>query len=215
MRKNSPTRVVDALSRYVEAGFYRFFFVDNIFNLPLSYAKDLCDRLAKAKLNISWRCILYPWRVDEELVEKMSEAGCKEVSLGFESGSDKILRAMNKKFQLEDVRRTSDRLKRYGIRRMGFLLLGGPGENRKTVEESLAFADSLDLEAMKITMGIRIYPYTDLARTAIKEGTIAPDDDLLFPKFYMVPGLDEWLRSIVSTKRRIAAEATQIKGLNK
>lgn len=199
MRKHSPTRVVDALSRYVEAGFDRFFFVDNIFNLPLSYAKELCDRLAKAKLNISWRCILYPWRVDEELVEKMSEAGCKEVSLGFESGSEKILRAMNKKFQLEEVRRTSERLKRYGIRRMGFLLLGGPGENRKTVEESLAFADSLDLEAMKITMGIRIYPYTDLARTAIKEGTIAPDDDLLFPKFYMVPGLDEWLRSIVST----------------
>lgn len=82
---------------------------------------------------------------------------------------------------------------------MGFLLLGGPEENRKTVEESLFFADSLDLEAMKITMGIRIYPYTDLARTAIKEGVIALDDDLLFPKFYMVPDLDEWLRSTASS----------------
>lgn len=199
MRKYSPTRVVEAISRHVEAGFDRFFFVDNTFNLPLSYAKELCDQLAKAKLNISWRCILYPWRVDEELVEKMSAAGCKEVSLGFESGSEKIIRAMNKKFQPEEVRRISEKLKHYGIRRMGFLLLGGPGENKKTVEESLVFADSLDLEAMKITMGIRIYPYTDLARTAIKERTLAPDDDLLFPKFYMAPGLDEWLRSIVST----------------
>ena len=105
---------------------------------------------------------------------------------------------MNKKFQLEDVRVISENLKCYGIRQMGFLLLGGPGENRKTVEESLAFADSLDIEAMKITMGIRIYPYTDLARTAIKEGVIAPDDDLLFPKFYMTPGLEKWLRSTVS-----------------
>ena len=198
VRKYSPPRVIDALSRYVTAGVDRFFFVDNIFNLPLSYAKKICDQLVKAKLNISWRCILYPWRVDEELVEKMSEAGCKEVSLGFESGSEKILRAMNKKFHLEEVRRISERLKRYGIRQMGFLLLGGPGENRKTVGESLAFADSLDLEAMKITMGIRIYPYTDLARTAIKEGVIAPDDDLLFPKFYMAPGLGGWLRSTVS-----------------
>jgi radical SAM superfamily enzyme YgiQ (UPF0313 family) len=198
MKKHSPTRVVDALSRYVEAGFDRFFFVDNIFNFPLSYAKEFCDQLVKSRLNISWRCILYPWRVDEELVEKMAKAGCKEVSLGCESGSEKILRAMNKKFQPEEVRRISEKLKRYGIRQMGFLLLGGPGENEKTVEESLAFADSLDLEAMKITMGIRIYPYTDLARTAIKEGVIAPDDDLLFPKFYMAPGLDEWLRSTVS-----------------
>jgi hypothetical protein len=81
---------------------------------------------------------------------------------------------------------------------MGFLLLGVPEENKKTVEESLAFADSLDLEAMKITMGIRIYPYTHLARIAVKEGVIAPDDDLLFPKFYMAPDLDEWLRTTMN-----------------
>jgi radical SAM superfamily enzyme YgiQ (UPF0313 family) len=176
----------------------RFFFVDNTFNLPPSYAKAFCDQLVKAGLNTSWRCILYPWKMDEELVEKMAEAGCKEVSLGFESGSGKILRALNKNFQPEEVRRISERLKRYGIVRMGFLLLGGPEETRKTVEESLGFADSLDLEAMKITMGIRIYPYTHLARIAIKEGVIAPDDDLLFPKFYMAPDLEEWLRTTVS-----------------
>jgi len=136
--------------------------------------------------------------MDEELVKKMAEAGCKEVSLGFESGSEKILRALNKKFKPEEVRRISERLKRHGILRMGFLLLGGPEENRKTVEESLVFADSLDLEAMKITAGIRIYPYTHLARTAIKEKVIAPDDDLLFPKFYLAPDLDQWLQTTVS-----------------
>lgn len=198
MRKHSTVGVVDAISRYVESGFDRFFFVDNIFNLPPSYAKELCNQLVKAGLNTSWRCILYPRRVDEELVEKMAEAGCKEVSLGFESGSGKILRAMNKNFQPEEVRWISETLKRYGIQRMGFLLLGGPKENRKTVKESLAFADSLNLEAMKITMGIRIYPYTDLARIAMQEGVITPDDDLLFPKFYMASDLDEWLRSTVS-----------------
>ena len=198
LRKHSLARVVDAISRYVETGVDRFFFVDNTFNLPPSYAKEFCDRLVKAGLNISWRCILYPWKMDEELVRKMAEAGCKEVSLGFESGSGKILRALNKNYQPEEVRRISESLKRYGILRMGFLLLGGPEENRKTVEESLVFADSLHLEAMKITMGIRIYPYTHLARIAIKEKIIAPDDDLLFPKFYMAPDLNEWLRTTVS-----------------
>ena len=121
--------------------FDRFFFVDNTFNLPLSYAKEFCDQLVKAKLNISWRCILYPWRVDEELVEKMSEAGCKEVSLGFESGSKDVLRAMNKRFDPDEVRRISSVLAKHGIRRMGFLLLGGPGETRKTDEERRAVID--------------------------------------------------------------------------
>ncbi len=75
----------------------------------------------------------------------------------------------------------------------------GPGENKTTVLESLSFADSLDLEAVRITMGIRIYPDTGLARIAINEGVIEPDDDLLFPRFYMVPGLDDWLRHTVQS----------------
>jgi len=199
IRKHSPTVAVEALTRHVEAGFDKFFFVDNIFNLPLPYAKELCTQIVKAKLDISWRCIIYPWMVDEELVKKMAEAGCKEVSIGFDSGSETILRAMNKRFLPEEVRRISETLQRYDIVRMGFLLLGGPGENKKTVEESLTFADSLNLEAMRITMGIRIYPNTDLARIAINEGVIERGDDLLLPKFYMVPGIEEWLRSTVRT----------------
>ncbi len=50
-----------------------------------------------------------------------------------------------------------------GIKRIGFLLLGGPSETRDTVEESLEFAESLRLDSLKITVGIRIYPHTPLA----------------------------------------------------
>ena len=81
----------------------------------------------------------------------------------------------------------------------GFLLFGGPGETRETVRESLEFADSLDLEAMKITIGIRIYPRTSLQQTAIKEGLITPDDNLLTPKFYIADGLEGWLQGTVKT----------------
>ena len=48
---------------------------------------------------------------------------------------------------------------------LGFLLLGGPKETRESVEESLAFADSLGLEMLKVTVGIRIYPRTPLAKS--------------------------------------------------
>ena len=127
----------------------------------------------------------------------MAKAGCKEVSLGFESGSKKILAKMNKRYTLADVRQISERLKKFGIGRMGFLLLGGPGETKETANESLVFADSLGLEAMKITIGIRIYPHTPLAQAAVKEGLIKADDTLLFPKFYMTKGLESWLRKTV------------------
>jgi radical SAM superfamily enzyme YgiQ (UPF0313 family) len=198
IRKHDPEKVVEAISRYAEAGLDHFFFVDNTFNIPGGYANTLCEHLISSKLKISWRCILYPWRVADELVEKMAEAGCREVSLGFESGSKKILAKMNKKYLPADVRQISDRLKKFGIVRMGFLLFGGPGETKETVSESLEFADALDLEAMKITIGIRIYPHTSLQQTAIKEELVTADDNLLIPKFYMTKGLKGWLRETVN-----------------
>jgi radical SAM superfamily enzyme YgiQ (UPF0313 family) len=197
LRKHSVAYTVDFIRQFANAGIENFFFVDNTFNFPLSYAKALCDRIIAAELNIRWRCILYPWKIDDELVEKMARAGCKEVSLGFESGSERILKRMNKRYTLDDVRRISKMLGKQQIRRMGFLLLGGPGESKDTVKQSLYFADSLKTEAMKITSGIRIYPETALRRIAVDEGIIEPDDDLLFPKFYMAKGLEGWLEEMV------------------
>lgn len=198
MRKREPAHVVRILTKYVEAGFDRFFFVDNIFNLPLSYAKKLCDQIIHEKLKISWRCILYPWKVDEALVKKMAQAGCTEVSLGFESGSPKILQNMGKKYSPEEVQKISETLKKYEIKQTGFLLFGSPGETKKTVQESLAYADSLKLDSIKVTAGIRIYPHTSLAQHALKEGIIKPDEDLLMPKFYISMGLAPWLQETVN-----------------
>jgi radical SAM superfamily enzyme YgiQ (UPF0313 family) len=199
IRKHDPEKVVEAISKYAEVGLDHFFFVDNTFNLPTAYAKTLCELLISSKLRITWRCILYPWKVDDELAEKMARAGCREVSLGFESGSKNILAKMNKKYLPADVRQISERLKKFGIGRMGFLLFGGPGETKATVNESLEFADSLALEAMKITIGIRIYPNTSLQQTAIKEELITADDNLLIPKFYIMKGLVGWLQETVKT----------------
>jgi radical SAM superfamily enzyme YgiQ (UPF0313 family) len=196
-RKRSTSLIIDTLSKYVFAGFKHFFFVDNTFNLPSVYAEDLCEHMIASGLNITWRAILYPGNVDKELVAKMAESGCVEVSLGLESGSDIILKKMNKRYHAEDVRRASELLNEVGIRRMGFLLLGGPGETRQTVLQSLEFVDSLSLEMIKVTIGIRIYPDTELAHHARRTGKIIPDDNLLFPKFYIENGMEAWIRETV------------------
>jgi radical SAM superfamily enzyme YgiQ (UPF0313 family) len=197
LRSRSPRRIVPHVARLAEAGFRRFYFVDNTFNLPQSYALELCRCLSALRSDIAWRCILYPHDVREDLVAAMAEAGCVEVSLGFESGSPGVLRAMNKRFNPEEVRGISQRLAGQGIRRIGFLLLGGPGETQQSVVESLEFADSLDLEMLRVSVGVRIYPRTALARLAVEEGLLLPNDDLLQPRFYIRPGLAEWIREEV------------------
>jgi radical SAM superfamily enzyme YgiQ (UPF0313 family) len=193
IRTRSAHLVAEQVGRLAAGGFRRIYFVDNSFNIPHSYAMELCHELRTNAPGVEWRCILYPQHVTEELITAMAEAGCKEVALGFESGSLRILREMNKRYTPDEVRESSDRLRAHGIRRFGFLLLGGPGENRDSVEESLAFADSLGLDGLRLTVGIRIYPGTPLARRAASEGIIASEADLLTPRFYLAEGLDPWI----------------------
>ena len=197
IRRRSPEAVAEDLRVQGDAGVEQFYFTDNTFNLPPDYARALCRSIKSLQRNFRLRCILYPGKLDNALARLLAEAGCQEASIGFESGSERMLRSLNKHFTLEGVGRTFQMLGDQGIRRMGFLLLGGPGETRQSVEESLAFADSLPLEMLKITAGIRIYPETPLAATALREGLITEETDLLFPTFYLAKGLEGWLHRTV------------------
>ncbi|MEJ2365229.1 MAG: cobalamin-dependent protein [Deltaproteobacteria bacterium] len=199
LRKRTPALVVKEIARQSMQGFGRFYFVDNTFNLPVAYAAELCQLLVQAEVGVTWRCIFYPWKVEEELVKLMARAGCTEVALGFESGFEPVLQTLNKRFHPQEVRRVSRILGDYGVQRMGFLLLGGPGETRESVEQSLIFADSLNLEMVKVTTGIRIYPHTPLASIAVEEGFISAEDNLLKPRFYLARGLEKWLPETVES----------------
>lgn len=198
IRMRGLDSVVKELARWRNAGFRQIFFVDNTFNLPPNRAREFCDRLITANLGLNWRAIIYPGHTDPAFIQSMAQAGCTEVSLGFESGHPQVLSWIGKHFDPETVRNTCKMFGDAGIGRMGFLLLGGPKETRETVLESLRFADSLDLEALKITIGIRIYPYTRLADEARADGMIDSADDLLLPRFYIRRGLEPWLRRTVA-----------------
>ncbi len=202
LRKLSPKLAVDLLRAYVEAGFDKFFFTDNTFNFPYSYAETLCDEITESGLKIGWRCIFYPWKADKHLIRKMADAGCRELSMGFESGDDMVLKRLNKKFTTEDVRKISQIAGEFGISRMGFLLMGGPGETCRTVEKSLEYAESLHTESLKITCGIRIYPHTVLSRIAEDEHLIESEDDLMQPIFYMADRLDGWIQEFVKERAK-------------
>lgn len=200
MRCRSPRRVAAQIERMAAAGIRQIHFVDNIFNVPRDHALELCRRMVELDVGLRWQAILYPRGIDGELAEAMAAAGCVSVSLGFEAGDDRMLRAYRKRFDTAEVRRTAAALADHGIRRFGFLLLGGPGETRDTVSTSLDFVESLALDMLKVTVGVRVYPGTELARIAVEEGVLDPGDDLLRPRFYMTPGLEPWLRD--ELKRR-------------
>jgi radical SAM superfamily enzyme YgiQ (UPF0313 family) len=197
IRKCSAESVAEYIRCQAEAGFRRIFFTDNTFNLPPSFAKALCRALISREVKVGWRAIVYPGQVDEKLADLMAKAGCFEVSLGAESGSARMLKSMGKRFTPGEIRRTRRLFGDHGVRVMGFLMFGMPGETRETVQESLDLMESLAPDALRLTMGVRIYPNTPLAETAVARGMISADDNLLRPKFFMEPGLQDWVDKTV------------------
>jgi len=107
IRKRSPERVVEWITRLAGRGIRQLYFVDNTFNLPVSYAQQLCREMIRASLRLKWRCILYPLNVEASPVSAMAAAGCVEASIGFESGSERILMSMRKRFTRRDVADTN------------------------------------------------------------------------------------------------------------
>ena len=203
VRNRSPRLIARYVERLAGRGFKQFYIVDNSFNIPELQGLELCSSLADLQPDIKWKAILYPHAVTEQLVRSMKQAGCCEVAIGFESGCERMLREMNKHFLPDEVRRLCRVLADNGIRRIGFLLLGGPGETRQSVQESLDYADSLDLDGLRTTVGIRIYPGTLLAKRALAEGMIKSEDDLLPPRFYLAPEVDPWIRDAVEAGFRL------------
>jgi radical SAM superfamily enzyme YgiQ (UPF0313 family) len=176
-----------------EKNINRFYIADNVFNFPLFSAKDFCREIISQDLKISWQAIVNPAFGDQELFELMSKAGCSFIALGNESGHELVLKNLRKGFTLKHIRKTARFAGDNGIRYSCFLLLGGPGETRDTVKQSVEFVAGLDPAIVTIKAGIRIYPGTELEEMARREGMIRHDQNLLFPAFYTSPEIREWV----------------------
>lgn len=176
-----------------------WFFVDNIFNMPIRHAKDICEEIASRNLDIEWSGYLNPKFVDDELCRLMAASGCKAIEFGTDSGSPTMMVNLKKEFEAVDLRRASDLCHRYRLKFCHSLIFGGPGETMQTVSETIDLMDELQPTAVIAMTGIRILPGTEMVEIALRDGQLDADDNLLYPKFYIAPTLaDELIDRIES-----------------
>jgi radical SAM superfamily enzyme YgiQ (UPF0313 family) len=194
MRIATPRKVVDELEMLKkDYGADEFYFTDNIFNYPAEHAESICREIISRGLDIKWQCIVNPCTLSKELLQLMKEAGCHGFTLGIESGSPQIIRNLHKNFTVEQVRQSCIYCHKLSINHNCSILFGGPGENRKTVEETVSLMERLRPSSVSITVGIRVYPNTELARIARDDGILDVHSDLLSPTFYLSPEIKDWI----------------------
>jgi anaerobic magnesium-protoporphyrin IX monomethyl ester cyclase len=111
--------------------------VDGTFTFDRKYLQTFCDAMISNRLNIAWRCTARYDNLDEDLLKLMKRANCSGMYLGLESGSNRVLKMIDKKETVEQIIEASKMVYKSGITSATSVLLGTPDESKEDIEETL------------------------------------------------------------------------------
>jgi len=151
-RSRSASKVVDEIEEVISLGYNRIWFADDCFTLNRNRLFEVCEEIIRRRLKISWECLSRVDTLDFETADKMKQAGCIRMFFGIESGNDSILKIMNKQITTKQAYNATQICKRVGIKAGAFFILGYPGENAKTILDTVKFASSLPLDYLSFTL---------------------------------------------------------------
>ncbi|TAL24307.1 MAG: radical SAM protein [Nitrospirae bacterium] len=200
LRRREPRAVVDDIELLRDKFKTKYiFFVDSVFNDDEGAYLEVIDEMLKRNVSIPWTGFFKPGGLTDEIVERMKKTGFVAAEVGADAACDRTLKRMGKSFVFRDITECNDLFARHGIAASHFFMFGGPGETAETVQEGINNILGLQKCVAFIFMGIRILPETPLARLAVKEGLIAPDNGLLHPVYYISPAVDKkWLEETLT-----------------
>lgn len=134
---------------------------DSIFFLNKRRVIEICREIRKRKINIEWSCRSRVDLVDDEILKEAAMSGCRQICYGIESVNREVLKNINKMINIEQVQWAVKRSHKYGIKALGFFMVGNPGDTKITVRETMAFSKKLDLDFIQISRTVA-KPYTNL-----------------------------------------------------
>ena len=212
VRTYSPSRVVDEmemlLSKYkVE----KILFHDDTFNIGIERVKKICREIINRNIHIDWACSCRVTPVSEEMIACMVEAGCRHICWGIESGSEEILKRINKKITLSQIRNAFElSIKFSAIMSTGaFTMVGNPGESHKTIQDTINFLNNIPMTDCPSTSILYVLPGTLLYEDLKKDGQLRHDS---WYKYDTVPyyTLEHSYSTLTSWQRQIAQSGLRI-----
>ncbi len=168
-RKRSTKNIVDEIEHnHKTFGINEISIKDSTFTVDKEWVKEICNEILHRKLNIKWSCNSRIDTIDEELLSIMKKAGCYSISYGVESGSDKILRDINKGVTLQQIKQTFDLSRKLGLETVAYFMIGNLNENESNVIESMKFAKKIKPTFVLFSIATP-YPNTKMYNTAVKK----------------------------------------------
>jgi len=172
VRYRSPENVISEIEYLHKEHNVEFInFIDDAFTINKERVKKICKLIIDRAIKVCWICETNVKTIDDEMLRIMKEAGCFAINYGVESGSPIILQNIKKSISVKEIEKAIEGAKKNNIIPDIFLMVGNPGENKKTIKETL-----LLLKRTKPSSGgwgiLTIFPGTELYEYCKKIGYI-------------------------------------------
>jgi anaerobic magnesium-protoporphyrin IX monomethyl ester cyclase len=203
IRMRPPKAVLDELEEMVRKYNLRsFFFVDSIFNVPQSHAREIMEGMLARGLELKWRGFDEAKYFDTDYCKLAKTAGCNHFDFSPDGISKSTLTALNKVTSAEDIKRAYSICKNIDDVKVTFnFFMNGPGESLDNIIRLVIFMIRCRLVLRKKISDIqllfvRIYPNTPIFDLAVEKGITKPSDDIIKTTLYNPP---PWRYIIKST----------------
>jgi len=121
--------VEELVSRYRTEG---IFFVDDNFVQNRKRLLEICSGIKR--LDLKWTCLSRVDTLNRQVLDAMKDSGCVTVGFGVESGSQKVLDALNKNAKVENTIKAFDLCHDVGVKTWATIIIGSPREQRQDIE---------------------------------------------------------------------------------
>jgi hopanoid biosynthesis associated radical SAM protein HpnJ len=174
-RVRSPENVYEemVLAKQLLPQVKEYFFDDATFTDNSPRAEEIARKIRG--LGITWSCNSRV-TTSKKTLRVLKDCGLRLLTVGFESGNQKILNAIKKGITVERSREFMRAAKELGILVHGAFILGLPGETAETIENTMRFALELDPYSIQVSL-VAPYPGTEIYAQGIREGWIAREGD--------------------------------------
>lgn len=136
-------------------------FYEDSFDTDKNRVRDFCNLMISAKLKVSWSHFSNIAYSDEEMLKVEKTANCKYIEYGVESGSDRILKMINKRQNVSQIKEAFQICKRVGTKSAALFMIGYPSETKEELQETIDLVEGLPAHILIGTI-YRPYPGTPL-----------------------------------------------------
>ncbi len=178
---------------YRRYGTRQFTFKDDSFTVNRKRVMEFCTRLIDTGIKVNWDCNTRVDLVDLELLKTMKRAGCNSIKVGIESGSERILKLMDKGITLERVKEAARLFREARIHWTAYFMMGIPTETEEDVRKTLDLL--YKIRPSFASVGVyEPFPGTKLFDVGIEQGLV--NSEMSYEDFFTQIPSDYYLKDV-------------------